>query len=442
MKRNLAFVLLIVLQVVGSNFFALGQTKPDKELKMPLNESGSHYLKTTFTGQVWARYNQSNPGTTVYGYDKDETFDIGLRRVRSQIFGQVSDKVFFYSQIGINNYNYMSARKPGIFVHDLVIEYQLKPRSLSLGAGLSSWNGLSRFSSIAVASILGLDAPLYQQTTNDVTDQFFRKFSIYGKGKLGKLDYRVIVTTPMATQNAGANIVKSINTNSDFSLKPAKLQHSAYFMYQFLYEERNLTPFTTGSYLGKKRVFNIGAGYQFQPSAMWHYNDTAVASRKIVEENLFNYNIDAFYDAPVGSKGAAITAYLAYTHLGFGKNYIRDLGVMNPADFANTTCLNGGGNGIPLYGTGNVIYFQSGYLLPPNLLGQNNGQLQPYIMIQHSNYERLKDPMEVYNVGMNYFIDDNRAKISLDLQNRPIFDFNGSNIGRRNAVVLQLQVAI
>ena len=441
MKIKTAIIPILLIQLLGYNFSALGQNKPDKELKMLLNESGSHYLKTTFTSQVWARYNQSNPGTTVYGYAKDQTFDIGLRRVRSQIFGQVHNKVFFYSQIGINNYNYMSARKPGIFVHDMILEYQIKPRSISLGVGLSSWNGLSRFSSIAIASILGFDAPLYQQTTNDVTDQFFRKFSIYGKGKLGKLDYRVILTTPMAAQNA-ANSTKPINSNSDFSLKPAKLQHSAYLMYQFLDEETNVTPFTTGSYLGKKKVFNIGIGYQFQPDAMWHYSDTNIVTRKILEENLFNYNIDMFYDAPIGAKGSSITAYLAYTHLGFGKNYIRDLGVMNPADFANTVSLNGGGNAIPLYGTGNVIYFQGGYLLSKEFSGQNNGQLQPYIIIQHSNYERLKDPMQVYNLGINYLIEGNKAKISLDIQNRPVFDFGGNNIGRRNAVVMQFQVAI
>ena len=38
-----------------------------EEMKLKLNEDGSHYLKWTFLNQVWLRYNDSNPGTTVLG---------------------------------------------------------------------------------------------------------------------------------------------------------------------------------------------------------------------------------------------------------------------------------------------------------------------------------------------------------------------------------------
>src|ERR671916_331626 len=62
---------------------------PEKnELKYNLNESGSHYFKVTFLNQVWLRYNQSNPGTTVMNSPANETFDIGLRRTRIQLLGQ------------------------------------------------------------------------------------------------------------------------------------------------------------------------------------------------------------------------------------------------------------------------------------------------------------------------------------------------------------------
>jgi hypothetical protein len=164
---------LVLISIGISGGLAMAQTKPAPELKMNLNDDGSHFLKATFTGQVWMRFNESNPGTTVNGFSKPETYDIGLRRVRSQIFGKISDKVFVYTQIGINNFDYNSARKPGIFFHDVVTEYYVTPRALQIGAGLTAWTGFARYSSPGVASILGYDAPLYQQSTNDVNDQFY-----------------------------------------------------------------------------------------------------------------------------------------------------------------------------------------------------------------------------------------------------------------------------
>lgn len=445
MNKNILTAQLIVIQLLGITILSKAQKKDDKELKISLNEDGSHYLKTTFTAQVWSRYNENNPGTTVFTYPEKNTFDIGLRRVRGQVFGKIHDKVFVYTQVGINNFNYLSARKPGIFFHDVLAEYQLTNRSMQLGMGLTGWTGFSRFSSPAIASILGYDAPLYQQSTNDVTDQFLRKLSIYGKGKLGKLDYRVVISKPMAAaayNMAYAN--KPISSNSEFSFKPSKLQSSAYLMYQFFDEESNLTPYMAGTYLGKKKVLTLGAGVQYQKNALWHLGaDSVNGSKPSIEEDLLNYSVDVFYDAPAGSKGAAISFYGALSHMGFGKNYIRNASVMNPADPNSLLIINGGGNGIPLYGTGNVVYVQGAYLLPSTLMDEKAGRLQAYLMLMHANYERLNGPMQVFDIGLNYYIDKQRAKLSLDLQNRPIFNASDAKeSGRRNAVILQFQIAI
>ncbi|MCZ8215889.1 MAG: hypothetical protein O9262_06590, partial [Cyclobacteriaceae bacterium] len=43
------------------------QTKEVSEMKVKLNEDGSHYLKATFLNQIWLRFDQSNPGTQVLG---------------------------------------------------------------------------------------------------------------------------------------------------------------------------------------------------------------------------------------------------------------------------------------------------------------------------------------------------------------------------------------
>ncbi|MBC7382440.1 MAG: hypothetical protein H7296_05515 [Bacteroidia bacterium] len=453
MNRKLIYI-TVILSLYNLSVLR-AQNKPDRELRINLNQDSSHYLKATFTAQVWTRYNESNPGTTV-GYSaanaisgttsvntlQDQTFDIGLRRVRAQFYGKISDRIFVYTQVGINNDNNTAARKPGLFFHDVVAEYHFTPHAFQMGMGLTAWTGFARFSSPAIASILGYDAPLYQQSTNDATDQFLRKFSIYAKGKIKKFDYRIITSAPMLAQNSTA--IKQLNVNSDFSYKPAKMQYSGYFMYQFLDEESNLTPYMPGTYLGKKKVFNIGAGFQYQQDAMWHYSDTA--TKNVLVQDMLHLAVDVFYDHPIGKKGAALSVYGCFAHMDYGKNYIRNNNPMNPADagvLSSYNNFNGGGNLFPMYGTGTVIYGQFGYMLPGNMLGEKNGKLQPYIMVMDSKYDRLNQNMILYDVGLNWLMDSNRAKLSLDYQNRPVYNNTDLKVdSRKGMIVLQFQIAI
>jgi hypothetical protein len=431
---------ILVMLLLGVGLQAIAQVKTDKELKLNLNDDGTHFLKATFTAQVWNRYTDNNPGSSINGYAEKETYDIGLRRVRAQFFGKITNNIFLYTQIGINNFGYNSARKPAMFFHDVVTEYYITPRTLQIGTGLSAWTGFARYSSPAVASILGYDAPLYQQSTNDVNDQFLRKLSLYAKGKVGKVDYRFILSKPMLIDGT-TTTVKPINLNSDFAYTPPKIQTSAYVMYQFLEEESNLTPYITGTYLGKKKVLNIGAGYQYQPLAMWHYNDSTRS--QVVKQPLLNYAIDVFFDHPVGEKGSAITLYAAAAHTDYGKNYLRNNGIMNPTSSNVSTSLNGGGNAFAMYGTGNVYHVQVGYLLPQKLLGETNGQLQPYADITIAKYDLLKDDMVMWNAGVNWLVQSHKAKLSLNYQNRPIFSKTEyTQIERKGMVVLQIQIAI
>ena len=93
-------VFLIIFLFFSTPIFAQEQPKAAKkeldELRLKLNEDGSHYLKLTVLGQLWFRYNQSNPGTTVINESRNQTLDIGIRRIRFQFFGQLSDHTFFY----------------------------------------------------------------------------------------------------------------------------------------------------------------------------------------------------------------------------------------------------------------------------------------------------------------------------------------------------------
>ena len=209
MKKT--FITIVIFSILTG---VTAQSTPDKSaLKYKFNESGTHYFQATFLNQVWLRYNQSNPGSTIDQLPQKETFDIGLRRTRVQMFGQITDKVFLYFQFGQNNFNAMyntsggANRKNAAFFHDAVCEYKVsKADQLKLGAGLTIANGLSRFSQPSISSIMTMDVPVLAQATVDQTDQFSRKLSVYARGQLGHLDYRLSLSDPFPVISNGTAI--------------------------------------------------------------------------------------------------------------------------------------------------------------------------------------------------------------------------------------------
>lgn len=414
-------------------------------LKIFMNNDSTRYVKGTGLAQIWFRYNDNNPGSTIYGTPKKETFDVGLRRVRYQVMGQVTKNVFFYTQIGVNSFNSLTARKTPIFFHDVTAEYAVYKNYFTLGGGLNGWNGTARYTSSGVANILCMDLPVIEETTNDVTDQFVRKLGVYAKGKIGGFDYRLAAANPFPIQNSLSTVAALSSTNtSAFSTRAPEMQYQGYFMWQFLDKESNLLPYMTGSYLGKKKVLNIGTGFTHQKDAMWHRN----ANLDTVATPLQQYGVDVFYDSYLNKdKQNAITLYAAYLIYNFGPNYIRNAGAMNTANgTVGKASFNGAGNAFPLVGTGQVIYAQAAYLFKKDLLDLQ-GTLQPYIAGSYANYEKLQDPVLVYNIGLNWIMAGQNSKLSLDYQSRPVFnaDSNGdiyeTTNARRGQVVLQYQVA-
>jgi len=436
------FFLTVVLTLGSINSSCQNPILKDRQLKFNLTEDGKEYIRFTFLNQVWLRYTDANPGTTVNGTAQSQIFDIGLRRTRMQLYGRVSPRVFFYTQFGLNNFTYNSKQFSGAFFHDAVTEFTVHEKWLSIGAGLTGWSGLSRYASPSVGSILSLDAPLYQQSTNGVNDQFLRKLSVYAKGKIGKLDYRFALSKPMAIQNAVAS-VGALSSVSDFALTPPKLQTQGYVMYQFLDQEDNTIPYSVGTYLGKKRVFNIGLGFIYQPQAMWKLNSLA----DTVFSQMLQMGIDVFYDAPLNKeKGNAITAYCAFNLFDFGTNYIRNVGVMNPANGVNSNgSFSGSGNSFPMIGSGNTLYLQVGYLFKKELIGK--GTIQLYGASQYASYDRLNDNMLMFEGGLNWLIEGtHNSKISINAQSRPVFkiqsDGSITSTQRKGMIQLQYQILI
>lgn len=440
--------LLCLFIVVSLSFvaYAKDSTSSKKAWEIPavkfsFDKSGSRFIQFNAAAQIWTRFNESNPGTMVDNEIKPYTFDIGLRRVRLWTVAKPLEWMTLAVQFGINNFSTNSTRKAGFFVHDAYVEFAPAKQYLQIGAGLVSSMGFARYSSPAIASALLYDVPLYQQATNDISDQFLRKLSIYAKGQVNGFDYRVAVSDPLSISLSSVT-VSPISQNASFTPKGKSLQYSGYFQWQFFDKEQQLTPYFTGTYLGAKKVVNLGVGFQVQPKATWNLN----ARGDTLYNTMLLANVDVFADLPLTQKkDDGLTIYGAYSYTNFGQKYLRMTGAMNPGVGLDATraSLNGTGSAYPMIGTGHTIYFQTGYKLPSSFFGGSGFSIQPVFDVQSSKFTYLNGWASTFNSGLNFLLVGNKAKLSLGYQNRPIFDSNTlKQIDRKSAVILQWQIAI
>ena len=449
-------IFLFVIFIFSSSSIAQEKSKGEKkeidELRLKLNEDGSRYLKLTVLGQLWVRYNESNPGTTVNNELSKQTFDIGVRRVRFQFFGQLSDHTFFYLHFGQDNFGYLSARKFTPFIQDALGEYRIKKGSeaLIIGGGLTILSGLSRFTQPQLPNIMSMDVPIFALPTFDLTDQAGRKLSIYARGQVGKLDYRIVLGNPFPVTTSSTSLPPlsqagyPLSPNANFVQRGNHKQYQGLCIWNFLEHEPHVTPFMPGTYYGKKKVLNLETGFITQKKATWSSTDGGLSANY---HTLNMWSLAVYYDAPLDKKKVtALNAYLGYFNTQYGPGYLRYIGVMNPADGppASSNYFAGSyGNAFPMYGTGHVIYSQFGYLLKKDLFGKDKGTLMPYATIQTANYDRLDKQMTVFNIGANWFIKGNTSKITFDYQNRPVYSLVANKLvrgsSREGQFVLQYQ---
>lgn len=414
-----------------------------QELKYNFDSSGDTYIKTTFLMQGWSRWTENNPGSQLNGRGQDQIWDIGLRRVRSQILIKPNKKTFIYAQIGNNNLSFNTTRKQGIFFHDVTGEINFIESKLTIGTGLTGWGGYMRYSAPAAGSILGIDAPLFQQATNDVTDQFLRKFSFFAKGKLSKLDYRIAISKPMTANTASASI-GSLSESSNFTPLYSNPQIHGYAYWSFKDQESNLTPYLPGTYLGGKNILNVGVGFLYQKKALWSWTSD---HSDTLYQNLTLLGLDLFFERILNNeKKNALTIYSSLSFQDFGHQYFRNIGVMNPMNGSAKSNSTGYGNSLPVIGTGNTEYFQIAYLLKKDLL-KEWGTIQLFYNGQHNQFDAMKNDFITHEAGINWLITQNKTKITLGLQNRPVFETRPVGTkpietSRKNSFILQFQFLI
>ncbi|ALJ06223.1 hypothetical protein APS56_14245 [Pseudalgibacter alginicilyticus] len=387
-------------------------------------------IKWNMFAQIWLRYSDLNDGSLVNGEPTSELSDISIRRLRIPISSQVTPKIYMYSVLGGNNYNYQN-KEFNIDILDLYVEYTFG-KFLEVGFGKSGWLGLNRWNIRSNTSLMGLDSPLFTLNTVDKTDDLGRLFGGWLKGQIGHFDYRLSFKRSLATSTAPNGMV-------DFANNRPRIRTSSYVKYQFFEHESNKSAYQEGTYLQTKKVFNIGAGFQYQEKAMSD-GDAYDASTHFY--NMEHWAVDSFLNLPLKNDDA-ITAYLGYYYYGFGKNYIRNIGADNPTSGGGSD-FNGHGIAFPMIGTGNTWYTQFGYATKQTKLFNHQVIIQPNFAIQHSKWEALSDHMTVYDFTVNFLVNGKQNnKISLGYQHRPIFDATTLNQkDYKGMAVLQYQILL
>jgi hypothetical protein len=530
----------LMLSFSSQNLQAQGNEGYRNGLRLYLNKDSTSFIRLLMWSQIWTRWQQQNPNTGINGNGNvAETWDIGIRRSRILLHGQLTPRLLVFWIIGANNQTFVNGggglltgpdgvtdgKRQSVFVHDAWTEFKFS-RELHVGAGLLTWSGLSRLSNAATLNFLNIDSPLYGWALLDANDQFARTLGIYFKGEIGKINYRAVLTKPFAIPEAATgwegiptgNAPAAGTTLSEADRRQALLAgvtprgatsgrlpgwaaalislpnaynianyngrtnnqplYQLYANYDFWDQESSVLPFMVGSYLGTKKVFNIGGGFMIQPQAMWsrqrrflqalpagigaglRQGQRDTLALDVINQGVFptaarNYgalntqdrtqlmraavdtarhdmrlfSIDSFLELPMGKgdRQSSITAYAAYYWFDFGPNYVRNAGTMNlgganPLGVSNSqpATFNAAGTAYPTWGTGQVFHLQAGYLLPKRFTG-NWGRLQPYGQVSYADFTRLNSWYFMPEAGLNWILAGQNAKITVHYRPRPIF---------------------
>lgn len=373
----------------GLSVIAFSQAAPsyDGGFKVKFNKDGTKYLRTVMWIQGQVNTNFNAPA----GAQKTT---MNVRRARLALFGQISPKFMTILHLGINNLNGNTLSPLGhgpvsqIFMHDAWAQYTFS-KHLTVGTGLHLWNGISRLNRQSTLNTIPIDGNRTSWATTGLSDQFARFLGIFAKGWIGKLQYQISVNDAILNSldtrepNKGGGAVYS--GKKLLGAAKAGRNYSTYVEYNFLDEEPDFLPFKQGTWLGYKKVFNLGAGGFLHPNGVV-YKDM---KDQLHGQNVFLFAVDAFLDLPLSDKKDAITAYAVYQYNDYGKNYF-----FGP------------------YGSGNMTYGHIGYVFREGLTPKI--RFQPYIFYVLSTFDATQDNKQHLGIGLNGYLAGDNCKLTLE----------------------------
>lgn len=384
---------LLTLFAIGICSTAFGQyaAEYDSGMVVKLNESGSKYFRLLLWGQSWF---QDYEGTNAND-------GLSLRRGRLLAYSQVNKRFMVLTHFGVNSITHNNMTPMGksddvqLFLHEMFMQFNVND-NLAIGSGLHFYGGISRLNGQGTINMLTIDNNRSSWSTLGLSDMFASHLGIFAKGRLGKLNYRLSLSDA-AVNTLDGNGSTVLNPGDERYLGKAltgkgKYLLSGYFDYQFLDQESNALSYRVGSYLGGKKVFNLGAGFLNHSDAIAR-NENDV----IVTDDVRHFALDVFYDAPLGGRNASVTAYAKFQNSKMGQDYIQ-------------------GN---VVGDGNQFYAHLGYLLPKCIsegVSKAKNRFQPYAAYSHRDFNALPVPAKELKLGSTWYIDGHNARISVEYQ--------------------------
>ena len=359
-------------------------------MTVKLNEDGSKQMRVILWGQTWFQdYEGKNPSD-----------GFSIKRARALMYSKINDRFMILTHFGVNGINDKNLTPTGksddvqFFLHEMVLQYKIS-KYVNVGAGLHNWGGISRLNGQGTINMMTLDNYRSAWTTLGLSDQFANHLGIYANGTIDKLNYRVSISDAN-TNTSDGNINTILAPGQEKYLGKAlldkgKYAFAGYFDYQFLDKENLALPYRVGTYLGGKKVFNIGAGFFTQPDAIVK----ADAFGALSSAGATHLNVDVFYDTPLGNNNSAITAYAMFQNSKMGENYI--IG--------------------DVVGNGNQFYAHVGYLIgKTNPEGNHKfrNRWQPYISYSYRDYTALPEAAKEIKAGANFYIDGHNAKLTFE----------------------------
>lgn len=394
MRHIYLFILGIFLSF--SSIFAQGSTEYTGGFKIKFDEDGSKYMRIIAWGQFWAQYDDNAPAN-------EEKLAFSVRRARFLTLTQLNENFLILTHFGLNSLNGDNTSPIGtgdrsqLFFHDFWGEWKFS-ENFFVGAGLHYWNGISRLTNQSTLNMMTLDNNRQSWANLGLSDQFARHIGVYVKGKVGKLQYRLAVNEAGAstldnrdpildntTVYGGRNILGSRDAGKVFQ---------GYFDFQFMEQESMVLPYKVGTYLGSKRVFNVGAGFFSHPNGVVEANGEGA--------NVNIFAVDAFYDSPIGGNNAAITAYAVFQSNDYGTDYS-----FGP------------------YTTGDMLYTHVGYLFSGD---KTKTRLQPYFSYQHRSIDAINDNASRLGIGANIYQTGHHSKLTFEYTNTKVGSGNSNGL--------------
>lgn len=453
---------------------------PSQGLTYYTAKDSSSYIRFIGLLQFWVRNTEMNPGTLYKNEPVNNYTDFTIRRLALINVFQIHPRLLFLTNISStsNSSNIAQQTNLSLGFADAYGEYKFSDK-LFIGAGLHQWTGFSRLNLEGVGTMVNLDIPKFQFPFINQLDRNNRMLGIYAKGRLGKLDYRIslndpfVPVLPSGAANSGSGspsggLVGKPSGNAQVNVayyNPAARSKMvlSYLKWQFLETEYNKIPYETGNYLGQKRIFNIGAGLAYRKDGMLNpevielqdpslpvSNTNPLIVKSANKQDVFCYAIDAFLAYRFTKKQDGINIYTGYYHTGMGNNYYNVSATNQTVTVGSSASpINGPGGSMPSSGTGHTFYVLAGYLAPVGFINANN-RFGVFGTYQNSKFEALKDPVQVYEAGINWLVSGNGLKITAQYRNRPVYkglaafgktESTATVDNRKSEMLLQMQIS-